>query len=181
MITLAAITSAIAIAACGSSAHSLGAASGDQSLSHSERKVSECMRAHGVPNLPDPSCGGGGFNPDSIGINPQSPAFESAQQTCFKLLPGGGPGAHPAQAMAQALLVSKCMRRHRVSGFPDPALKPPSNPNRAEYSIVEDRDGAVLDGLGMRRKGVSAAVPRHRNLTVSRSARGGTWTGHGGE
>jgi hypothetical protein len=144
-ITLAAITCAMAIAACGSSGHSVGAASGGSSLSNAERKVSECMRSHGVPNFPDPSGGGGGFNLDGTGINPQSPAFQSAQQTCFKLLPGGGPGAqHPtAQAMAQARQVSECMRRHGVSGFPDPTLKLPSIANRAD-STVEDRDGAVL-------------------------------------
>ncbi len=101
------------------------------------------MRSHQVPHFPDPS-GGGGFNLDDSGINPQSPSFQSAQRTCFKLLPGGGPGGHPTQAIAQALQVSECMRRHGVSGFPDPTLKPPSITNRAQYSIVDDRDGAVL-------------------------------------
>jgi len=99
-----------------------------------------------VPNFPDPSGGGSGFNLNGTGINPQSPAFESAQQTCFKLLPGGGPGAQhrTLQAMAETLQVSECMRRHGVSGFPDPALKLPSIADRVDYSIVEDRDGAVL-------------------------------------
>ena len=46
--------------------------------------------------------------------------------------------------MAQTLQVSECMRRHGVSGFPDPTLKLPSISNRAQYGIVEDRDGAVL-------------------------------------
>ena len=143
VITLTAIACAMAIAACGSSVHQGGATSGGPSLSNAELKVSECMRSRGVQNFPDPS-GGGGFNLNGTGINPQSPAFESAQQRCFKLLPGGGPGAHPTQAMAQALQISECMRRHGVSGFPDPTLKLPSISNRAQYSIVNDRDGAVL-------------------------------------
>ncbi len=103
------------------------------------------MRSHGVPSFPDPS-GGGGINLDGTGVNPQSPAFKSARQACFRLLPGGGPGAqHPtAQEVAQTLKISRCMRRHGVPGFPDPTLTPPSNPNPSEYSVLEDRGGVVL-------------------------------------
>ena len=36
------------------------------------------------------------------------------------------------------------MRRHGVSGFPDPTLTPPPSPNPSKYSIVEDRGGVVL-------------------------------------
>jgi len=36
------------------------------------------------------------------------------------------------------------MRRHGVSGFPDPTLKLPPIADRAQYSLVEDRDGVVL-------------------------------------
>jgi hypothetical protein len=39
-----------------------------------------CIRAHGVPNYPDP-LPGGGFNLPST-INPQSPAFQRAQNAC---------------------------------------------------------------------------------------------------
>jgi hypothetical protein len=100
------------------------------------------MRSHGVPSFPDPSPGGGiHLTP---GLNPSSPAFKAAQASCQKHLPGGGPGAqHPsAQAVAQTLKISQCMRQHGVSGFPDPTLKPPSSP--AGYSILEDRGGVVL-------------------------------------
>jgi len=61
-------------------------------------KFAECMRSHGVPNFPDPqiqSGPGGGVGvriggPGS-GIDPRSPAFQSAQKTCGKLLGGFGP------------------------------------------------------------------------------------------
>lgn len=42
-----------------------------------------CMRAHGVPNFPDPTTDGGsgmGFN--LSGIDTHSPRFESAQRAC---------------------------------------------------------------------------------------------------
>jgi hypothetical protein len=56
-----------------------------------------CMRSHGVSNFPDPSVSGGHvlmqLSPSS-GIDPNSPAFKSAQQACQALirksLSGGG-------------------------------------------------------------------------------------------
>lgn len=103
------------------------------------------MRAHGVPNFPDPKPGGGGIEiPDSSGIKPFSPAFKSAQNSCHKLLPGGGPtSGHPsAQAKAQMLAISQCMRRHGITDFPDPTLAPPSSPDG--YSAVLGRDGVFI-------------------------------------
>ena len=96
----------------------------------------------GTANFPDSSPGGGiHLNP---GMNPFSPSFKAAQTNCRKLLPGGGPGAaHPtAQAKAETLKISECMREHGISGFPDPTLSPPSGP--AGYSAIIDRGGIVL-------------------------------------
>jgi len=82
-------------------------------------KFSECMRAKGVPNFPDPN--GQGVIQGS-GIDPNSSAFQTAQKACAKYM---GKGAAPtpaqqAQAQAQALAFSKCMRSHGVTNFPDP-------------------------------------------------------------
>ena len=102
------------------------------------------MRAHGVPNFPDPSGGGGIHIQVGSGIDPQSPAFQAAQTACAKLLPGGGPGSHHASERDKVamLQISECMRRHGVSGFPDPILTPPASP--AGYSLLENRDGVIL-------------------------------------
>src|SRR5580658_5024278 len=84
-----------------------------------------CMRKSGVPKFPDPPASG----PIRFPLDPSSPAFEAAQAKCQKLLPGGGPGSatHPsAPALVQMLKVSKCMRRHGISEFPDPASSVPS-------------------------------------------------------
>jgi hypothetical protein len=127
---LAAVTCALAIAACGSSSPSHRAAHAPQFV-----KYADCMRSHGVPNFPDPS-GGGGINIAGTGINPAAPSFKAAQASCTKLLPGGGPGAQ------QMVETSQCMRRHGISGFPDPTTTPPSSP--AGYSSIEDDGGIVL-------------------------------------
>ena len=90
------------------------------------RKFSSCMRSHGVPTFPDPNSQGviqinGG--PGST-IDPSSPKFQAAQQTCRKLLPGGGK-ATPAQVAAaqkKALEFSACMRKHGLPDFPDPTF-----------------------------------------------------------
>ena len=109
-ITLAAIACAAALAACGSANHSVAAASGGVSAAHmaTALKFAACMRSHGVPNFPDPTATGGIQIQAGSGVDPQSPSFQSAQKSCFKLLPGGGPGAqHPtAQEVASTLKVS---------------------------------------------------------------------------
>jgi hypothetical protein len=54
-------------------------------------KNAQCMRAHGVPNFPDPNFGGGGGGVEvhlgAAGLKPASPAFQAAMKTCAKLLP----------------------------------------------------------------------------------------------
>jgi hypothetical protein len=126
---LATLGCAAAIAACGSSGKSNnGSGSGGRP---SGIAVARCMRAHGITNFPDPGPGGGIQIPAGSGINPQSPGFQSAQKTCFKLLPGGGPGRGQASESQkrQMLAMSECMRRHGLSTFPDPVSTPPQPGN----------------------------------------------------
>jgi hypothetical protein len=53
-------------------------------------RFSKCMRAHGVPNYPDPNSSGNFHISRSSGINPQSPTFQSAQRVCQSIMPGLG-------------------------------------------------------------------------------------------
>lgn len=46
-----------------------------------------CMRAHGVPNFPDPSFAGSGGGQKPLGINSRAPAVRSASRVCGA---GGG-------------------------------------------------------------------------------------------
>jgi hypothetical protein len=103
------------------------------------------MRANGVPDFPDPSSSGGfQIGP---GVDPTSPVFQTAQAKCQKLMGGGFPAAgsttHPTpQALAQMRTVAQCMRRHGISGFPDPTTTVPSHPPR--NGVMSDRDGVIL-------------------------------------
>jgi hypothetical protein len=141
--------SAITVAACGSAAETTTTSNSGASPSSSNGFLafSACMRAHGVPNFPDPTGGGGIQINSSSGINPASPSFRAAQSRCTHLLPGGGPGhAGPASAQARKAMLetSECMRAHGVTGFPDPTTKAPGSGGIGNYSIAIGHDGIFL-------------------------------------
>jgi hypothetical protein len=101
---------------------STGAASQGGSREPSLTSHSACMRAHGVPNFPDPGRDGGVRIPSTI--NQQSPAFQAAQRACDGLVRKGGSLSpqQQAQRLQQLLAFAKCMRENGVPGFPDPKL-----------------------------------------------------------
>jgi hypothetical protein len=137
---LAALIGTVVLAGCGSSHKPSQSAAADPGI-----EFATCMRAHGVPNFPDPGGGGGGIQiPIGSGVNPAAPAFQQAQKSCRRLLPGGGSG--PGQATAQEkqtmVRLAQCMRAHGVSGFPDPISSPPSSP--VGFSIAFGRPGAFI-------------------------------------
>jgi hypothetical protein len=122
-----------------------GSASGSGPLA-----FSECMRANGVPNFPDPQANGGVELPN--GVDPSSPAFRAAQSKCAKLIPSvaGGPAnfgatTHPSpQTLAKIRKIAVCMRAHKISQFPDPRTTVPSNPTASGAGVISDFDGAIL-------------------------------------
>jgi CubicO group peptidase (beta-lactamase class C family) len=103
-LAIAAVAGAVLLSACGSSAKASHAAkpatppaasgAGPGSL---PLEYAQCMRAHGVPKFPDPVDGHITLTPSS-GINPDSPAFQTASQACARYGPSGGssPGGTPA-------------------------------------------------------------------------------------
>jgi len=112
------------------------------------------MRSHGVTDFPDPSGGGravpggggGGVNLARSGVNPASPAFRAARGSCSELLPGGGPGRHASEReIRQDTEMAQCMRRHGVTGFPDPIVTAtPPGVNPAQYSSAEYGNGIFI-------------------------------------
>jgi hypothetical protein len=54
-------------------------------------KLTQCMRAHGLANFPDPVVSNGDIEIHLRGVDPQSTQFQRAQRACAKFTPGGGP------------------------------------------------------------------------------------------
>jgi hypothetical protein len=90
-----------------------------------------CIRAHGVPDFPDPQVSATG-NSVSVKVRVTSgitgnPHFKSAQQACRKLLPGGGPGSGAGGQLStreqgEVLKLVACIRAHGVPNLPDPSF-----------------------------------------------------------
>jgi hypothetical protein len=80
------------------------------------------------------------------GVNPQSPAFQSAQQTCAKLQRGNTdpPAMSESQRLA-AIAFSKCMRKHRLPNFPDPTLSSPGSSPTLFLGVLDFPLGAGLN------------------------------------
>jgi hypothetical protein len=131
-VTLAAVICTCALAACGSSTpRATTVAANRPSL----LTMAQCMRAHSVPNFPDPTTGSGGqgfsvnTSPGSSsitinGITFTGPAFRAAEQACRFL--GGGNGPPPiSEAQKQGFIAkARCIRDHGVPSFPDPTVGP---------------------------------------------------------
>jgi hypothetical protein len=112
-------------------------------------QFAQCMRAHGVPNFPDPNGNGIQITPNS-GVNPQSPAFRTAQNDCKRYLPNDGqPPVTSPGSRAAALTFAKCMRAHGVPSFPDPLTTAPSSPPAGAVAIIELRGMAFELGPGI--------------------------------
>jgi hypothetical protein len=122
-----AVLGVIVLAACGTSGSTN--ASGDSSPSTAYQKAlayAQCIRAHGVPDYPDPNSQGefiiqnGSSAPPSV-----SAAVENAATSaCQKLLPPSmaqGPPQGAPGSNTQELRFSACMRSHGEPDFPDPA------------------------------------------------------------
>jgi hypothetical protein len=123
----AAIAAATAIAACGAnSTSSTGSANSggpptQAQIQQDAIRFAECVRSHGVPNLPDPITSPRDYK---NAFDTQSPVLLSADTACQHLLPRSSrPSQSAAQTRAQiaALLAfARCVRSHGFTSFPDP-------------------------------------------------------------
>jgi hypothetical protein len=147
---LLAILGIVALAACSSSGGS-PAASGSSPASSAYAKglaYTQCIRAHGAPNFPDPNSQGQFVIPNGSSNSSFVNVSAAALKACQKLLPpsmaqGPPQGSQGAKATSQGLKFSACMRSHGEPDFPDPAsngsLTLPSgmNPESSQFQNAE--------------------------------------------
>lgn len=121
------IVVSLSLSACGGS-KAPAATSADSAQQTAALAFSQCMRAHGVPNFPDPDAQGA-FPTFSTGVSKQTSV--AANDTCKHLLPRGGGTGTPQerqQKFAFALKVAQCLRMHGYPTFPDPGASGQSVP-----------------------------------------------------
>src|SRR5215470_18973722 len=105
---------ALLATACGGGSSRAGGGGGvDAALAYAR-----CMRAHGVPDFPDPN-GNGQFNVDPHSASSQETA---ADHVCHHLLTAGrqANAAQQQHMLSQLVKYAQCMRAHGVPNFPDP-------------------------------------------------------------
>jgi hypothetical protein len=149
---------ALLAAGCGGSPSSAGSggspSAGGSSGSASGVAFSACMRAHGVPDFPDPNADERPLEVDAQQLGVSDSLYQAAEQACLHLLPTGGSlqqlthqcllyGDCP-QTLVQPLMTlerkyAECMRSHGVPNWPDPSISP------KEGRPVFDLSGSGID------------------------------------
>ena len=126
---IATVALALLAAACSGSPSSKGSPSSTGTggassafVSH-ELAFARCVRAHGVPNFPDPQPSSNGKFPGSgaqqLGVSDS--VLRVASRACQNLLPAGQ-AALTAHQQQDYLRGAACMRSHGIASFPDPAF-----------------------------------------------------------
>ena len=147
--TVAAVIATAALvllaAACGGSPSSAGSGSSNaggsahtQSPTSRALAFSRCVRAHGVPDFPDPRSIGGFPKETAQQLGVSSSQLQAALNPCQHLLPHtGNIDDNPAalnQWWSQMLHFARCMRSHGVGNWPDPSPYPP-DPVRPTFNL----------------------------------------------
>ena len=112
--------------------NSASSAPGSAAFHAAELRVSQCIRAHGVPNYPDPPSSGGMHsvgNGNTVTVNgvkldasPQT--VQNAQRACAKYAPVGPlvSSSQLASIKQGSIRAAECMRANGVPDFPDPSV-----------------------------------------------------------
>lgn len=118
---LAVVASAVLLTACGASSSSSATAGGSTQYAKA-LAYAQCMRAHGVPNYPDPNSNGQIIPPSGAANAGSKQTGLAAQAACRHLQPNGEQGGSNGSAASTSyyLAYARCMRTHGEPNFPDP-------------------------------------------------------------
>jgi hypothetical protein len=163
-VTAATLAAAVVLAACGGSSgpnngnnSSNSGNSGQISAAFhaAELKVSQCIRAHGVPNYPDPGSGSQGMQSQSSGngsitvngvkLDATPQTVQNAQKACEKYAPQA-PAVSDSQLASikqGAIKMAECMRKNGVPNFADPTVKTGSGGHGVGISIGTPSGGDI--------------------------------------
>jgi hypothetical protein len=124
---------ALLAAACGGSPSSTGSPSSGGSPSSAgtggalsayisqQLAFARCVRAHGIPNFPDP-LSSGHFNKHELRqLGVSDSRLRAAGNACQNLAPAGQPPLTAGQQQ-DYLRAAACMRSHGMARFPDPSF-----------------------------------------------------------
>ncbi len=143
---------------------------------------SQCMRAHGITDFPDPNGQGqialqGGPGSD---LDPNNPQFQAAQQACQSLQPKhAAPSQQQAHQMEQdALKFAQCMRAHGVTNFPDPQFH--NTANGFGISLSGGGPGSGLDPNDPQYQSAQNACSKYMHLPAGGPKGGTTQSGPSG-
>ena len=103
--------------ACGGGSSRAASAGGGPTHAQAALAYARCMRAHGVPNFPDPDSNG-----DFHQLPEKTPQETAADHACHHLLNAGAQMSQSRvqHALGQLVKYARCMRAHGVPNFPDP-------------------------------------------------------------
>jgi hypothetical protein len=122
------------------SAPAAGTGSGGGARTTGLLAYASCMRSHGVPNFPDPASSGG--IPKGAVISAEGEVsnaqFQAAQNTCYRLMPGGSLSGQVSQTISTQqqqyyLKAAACMRAHGITNFPEPSF----SDSRVEFPMLQ--------------------------------------------
>lgn len=118
----------------------------------------KCMRAHGVPDFPDPQPAPNGQGAGwqlGAAVNMTSPQFQAATRACGPMPNLGGTSVPPLTAAQQQqyLKWAACIRAHGVPGFQDPTFSgghpqiTSTGGNGAQLQAAEKACASYLRGI----------------------------------
>lgn len=142
---VAAAALATLAAGCGGGGHSAATATAGPSAR--ALPFARCMRAHGIPNWPDPTSDGGFDKAKLRALGVADSRIRALEDGPCSHLPAGPPPPTAQQErtrLADRLSFARCMRSHGVGRFPDPTAQGQLSVEMVQAAGVDIRSPQVL-------------------------------------